>query len=284
MRLAFGVEYRSLLKWQLLWEGVSKSFRTGRLERELQMIQLSATRCSCIAILWVSIVSFAAITLCVASQWVFIVVSVYFAIDSVRKLLDTPSYVLKSWQDFWKTSFFMRQALAVETGTWIRNLHGEELHKCYVFSVHNSGNMSVQIVLQYSLGKRHFNMLHDNYGILSFWWGRGYSMVTYQLLWLLHIPVQWTTKATGSGRKWKPRNEKLHRKSMLTGMGPHMWCVSTSHNTKCAAILLKRLRTKILEWLAINFSVCISVWVLHAPGGAERNQEIQDSKGYCTWK
>jgi hypothetical protein len=40
-----------------------KSFRTGRLERELQMVQLSATRCSYIAILWVSLVSFAAITL-----------------------------------------------------------------------------------------------------------------------------------------------------------------------------------------------------------------------------
>jgi hypothetical protein len=37
-------------------------------------------------------VSFVAITLCVASQRVFIVVSVYFVIDSVRKLLDTPSY------------------------------------------------------------------------------------------------------------------------------------------------------------------------------------------------
>jgi hypothetical protein len=37
-----------------------------------------------------SLVSFAAITLCVASQQVFIVV-VYFVIDSVRKLLDTPS-------------------------------------------------------------------------------------------------------------------------------------------------------------------------------------------------
>jgi hypothetical protein len=31
-------------------------------------------------------------TLCVAFQRVFIVVSVYFVIDSVRKLLDTPSY------------------------------------------------------------------------------------------------------------------------------------------------------------------------------------------------
>jgi hypothetical protein len=37
------------------------------------MVQLSATRCSCIAILWVSLVNFAAITLCVASQRVFIV-------------------------------------------------------------------------------------------------------------------------------------------------------------------------------------------------------------------
>jgi hypothetical protein len=37
-------------------------------------------------------VSFAAITLCIASQRVFIVVSVYFVIDSFRKLLDTPSY------------------------------------------------------------------------------------------------------------------------------------------------------------------------------------------------
>jgi hypothetical protein len=34
-----------------IYEGVSKSFRTGRLERELQMVQLSATRCDCIAIL-----------------------------------------------------------------------------------------------------------------------------------------------------------------------------------------------------------------------------------------
>jgi hypothetical protein len=76
---------------QRKYEGVSKSFRTGRLERELQMVQLSDTSCSCIAILWVSLVSFAAITLCVASQRVFVVV--YFVIDSVRKLLDTPSYI-----------------------------------------------------------------------------------------------------------------------------------------------------------------------------------------------
>jgi len=31
----------------LTQESVSKSFRTGRLEQELQGVQLSATRCSC---------------------------------------------------------------------------------------------------------------------------------------------------------------------------------------------------------------------------------------------
>jgi hypothetical protein len=38
-------------------------------------------------------VSSAAITLCVAAERVIPKVSVYFVIDSVRKLLDTPSYV-----------------------------------------------------------------------------------------------------------------------------------------------------------------------------------------------
>jgi hypothetical protein len=76
-----------------IYVSVSKSFRTtGGLERELQMVQLSATMCSCTAILWVSLLSFAAITICVASQRMFIVV-LYFDIDSVRKLFDTPSYI-----------------------------------------------------------------------------------------------------------------------------------------------------------------------------------------------
>jgi len=38
-----------------VYEGVSKSFRAGRLERELQMAQRCATSCSCISILWVSL-------------------------------------------------------------------------------------------------------------------------------------------------------------------------------------------------------------------------------------
>jgi hypothetical protein len=81
-----------------VYEGISKSFRTGRLERELQILRLSATRCSCIAILWVILVSFATITF--ASQPVVIIVIVviiiYFVIDSVRKLFDTPSYNIGS--------------------------------------------------------------------------------------------------------------------------------------------------------------------------------------------
>jgi hypothetical protein len=70
--------------------GLSKSFRTYRLEPELQIVQLSAIRCICSAILWVRQESFAIVTLCVASQRVFISFD-YFVIDSVRKILDTPS-------------------------------------------------------------------------------------------------------------------------------------------------------------------------------------------------
>jgi hypothetical protein len=65
------------------------------------MVQLSATRCSFIAILCINLVIFADITLCVASQRVFIVVVVvYFVLDSVRKLLDTQSYTLGYWGSF----------------------------------------------------------------------------------------------------------------------------------------------------------------------------------------
>jgi hypothetical protein len=64
------------------------------------MVQLSATRCSCIAILRVTLVSFAAITLCVASQRAFFIIVVCFFIDSARKLSDTPSYTyIKEFPD-----------------------------------------------------------------------------------------------------------------------------------------------------------------------------------------
>jgi hypothetical protein len=44
--------------------------------------------------LWVSLLNSVAINLCVASQRVIPKVSLCFVIDSVRKLLDTPSYFL----------------------------------------------------------------------------------------------------------------------------------------------------------------------------------------------
>jgi hypothetical protein len=108
---------------KLSYEGVTKSFRTGRLEQELQMVQLSPTRCSCIAILWASLVSFATITLCVASQRMFIVVSVYFVIDTVRKLLDTPSYKGRGDSSISKVNDYRLRALgtscSMEIGvTW----------------------------------------------------------------------------------------------------------------------------------------------------------------------
>jgi hypothetical protein len=56
-----------------IYKGVSKNFWTGSLVQELQMVQLLATRCSCITISWVSLVSFATIILCVASQQMFVV-------------------------------------------------------------------------------------------------------------------------------------------------------------------------------------------------------------------
>jgi hypothetical protein len=97
--------------------GVSKSFRTGRLERELQMLQLSATRCSCIAILWVSLVSFAAITLCVTSQR-----SVYCCLFRYRLSPETFGYTLVSSrlvgiQTKWERPLMMLRLLQYQTDT-----------------------------------------------------------------------------------------------------------------------------------------------------------------------
>jgi hypothetical protein len=53
-------------------------------------------------------VSIVAINLCVASQRVISKVSLYFIIDSVRKLLDIPSY---SWMIVWATDWTSLQDL-----------------------------------------------------------------------------------------------------------------------------------------------------------------------------
>jgi hypothetical protein len=86
-----------------LYEGVSKSFRTGRLQRELHMVQLSVTRCSCIAILWVSLVSFSATTLCGASQQVFIIVVTSLSTQSGNFWID-PRMWCFIWMRSWVSS------------------------------------------------------------------------------------------------------------------------------------------------------------------------------------
>jgi len=70
---------------RLEYEGVSKSFRTGRLERELQMIQISATRCYFVS---------QSSEFCRHNPLCcFSTSDCYFVIDSVRKLSDTTSYI-----------------------------------------------------------------------------------------------------------------------------------------------------------------------------------------------
>jgi hypothetical protein len=56
-------------------------------------------------------VSFTAATLFVASQQMFIVVSVYFVIDLVRKILATHSYILKVSASGMGTGATMRHIL-----------------------------------------------------------------------------------------------------------------------------------------------------------------------------
>jgi hypothetical protein len=69
--------------------------------------------------------SFAAITLCVASQPVFIVV-VYVVIDSVRKLLDTPQYVYQLHSYLLHDSKFTQLTSIVETCTPKETAEGQE--------------------------------------------------------------------------------------------------------------------------------------------------------------
>jgi len=96
------------------YEVVSKSFRTDRLERELQIVQLSATRCSFTAIVWINLVSFATTTLCVASQRVFII------------SLSTQSGNI--WIHLYFTNEFFIILNTLEQGPWV-TLFGHEVSK-----------------------------------------------------------------------------------------------------------------------------------------------------------
>jgi hypothetical protein len=82
--------------------------------------------------------SFAALTLCVASQRVFIVV-VCFVIDSVRKLLDTPSYVIVTRVNF--VTYKSRSWGAVTLLSYhitVRRYNSEAHH---VLSLHDRENL-----------------------------------------------------------------------------------------------------------------------------------------------
>jgi len=81
-----------------LYEDVSKSFRTGYLERDCKWYSSLPLGAVVSLFLSVSLVSFAATALYIASERVFIFVSIYFFIDSVRNLLDTPSY--NAWEEY----------------------------------------------------------------------------------------------------------------------------------------------------------------------------------------
>jgi len=86
-----------------MYEGVSKHFWAGRLERELQIIQLTLG-----AVYWYfvcqssefcghnALCCFSSSVCCVVVVVVVVVVIVYFVIASVQKLLDIPSYICYS--------------------------------------------------------------------------------------------------------------------------------------------------------------------------------------------
>jgi hypothetical protein len=68
-------------------------------------------------------VSFVAVTLCVASQRVFIVV--YFVIDPVRKLLDTSSYGSTMCVQKWgRSSGFILSSLILFLSPYFSSLFG----------------------------------------------------------------------------------------------------------------------------------------------------------------
>jgi len=74
-----------------------KVSRLAAWSQNCQWYQLSATRCSFIAVLRVSLVSFAAITLCVASQRVFSVVSLYFVMTQSGNFWIHPPTYQNAW-------------------------------------------------------------------------------------------------------------------------------------------------------------------------------------------
>jgi hypothetical protein len=95
--------------------GVTKRFRTGRLERELQTVQLSTTKRSYIAALWVSQMSFATITLFIASQRVNAKSKCIF---HYRFSPETFGYALVYFIQYFLTNRLLQFKLIVQLQRW----------------------------------------------------------------------------------------------------------------------------------------------------------------------
>jgi hypothetical protein len=119
---------RTFVPKKYTYKGVSKSFRTDRLQRELQMLQPSATKCSCIAIFWVSIVSFAAITfLLLLNECLFLLLFISLSTQSGNFwihpcvywhgviLLDQHNYAwtVKIWQKTCRLTLYVIQMVKI---------------------------------------------------------------------------------------------------------------------------------------------------------------------------
>jgi hypothetical protein len=75
-------------------------------------------------------VNFAAVS--VPSQRMFIFVVVYFVIDSVRKLLDTPSYSLKQGKNRTRLKFFAELMASGHDHRYMHGLPTHSKHDLYV--------------------------------------------------------------------------------------------------------------------------------------------------------
>jgi hypothetical protein len=102
-------------------------------------------------------VSFAAITLCAASQRMFIVV-VYFVIDSVRELLDTPSYSFQEVSEksslayhkieFWSSEFvWEREPIERVTPRSENPVEASDLENCVKLEATRTENRCISVFL-----------------------------------------------------------------------------------------------------------------------------------------
>jgi hypothetical protein len=151
------------------------------------MVQLSATRRSCIAVLLVSLVSFHAVTLFVTSQRVFIVVSIYF--------------VTTQSGNFWIHPRICRPTVSQLLHRFLRYTS-----RCIWMCV--SHGSSVNIVTRLEDGRPEFDP-RQGQGIFLFF------SVFRPALRPVQLPIQWVLGALSLGVK-RPWRESDHSSSSST--------------------------------------------------------------------